>query len=252
MRIIYLLFSLLIATACSETTERETHVEKPYKKSVSEDLETRARRHVESRLGINGTEKYSIQIFRENLDGDQKTDAIITVNRLEFAKKEAAESKNPVKHAELGFMGNYNYLFYYDGGLDEISPEIVVPSSPNALLKVQFESIASQNYKDILVDYRVLNASFRNFYTVIEHTPRHVFQWKVFDGLNKPEKEAYHFTYGEGTLGPQKDIIIMKAQMKDPGKVKDMYTFEPELTPTSEEIYRFFYYPKEGKYMSKK
>jgi hypothetical protein len=252
MRIIYLLLSLLFVTACSEATEKETQTVKPDKKPVSEDLETRARRHVESRLGINGTEKYTIEIYRENLDGDQIIDAIITVNRLEYAFNEAAQSKNPSKNAELGFMGNYNYMFYYDGRLDKISPEINIPSSPNAMLKVQFESIASENYKDILVDYRVLNASFRNFYTVIEHTPRHVFQWKVFDGLNKQEKEAYHFVYDRGTLSSQKDIVVMKAKMKDPGKVKDMYTFEPELIPTSEEIYRFFYFPKEGKYMTKK
>jgi len=218
----------------------------------NESLETRARRHVEALLGISPTENYQLTIYKEHLDADNHIDAVISVNRLDFAKNEAARSKNTVKQAELGFMGNYNYIFYYDGGLDKISPEIPVPSSPNAPLKVQFENISSENYKDILVDYRVLNACFRNFYPVIEHTPRLVFQWKVFDGLNKPQKEAYYFLYDRGTLGPQKDILVMKGSMKEPGKVEDMYHFNPEITQTSEQLYRFFYFPKEGKYMSKK
>ena len=249
----FLLASFLFA--CGEPTENTEMTQSTRsndKESSSEDLETKAKRHAEARLGISPTEKYSIKIYSENLDGDEQPDAIITLNRVEFAKNYASKSKNPVKHAELGFMGNYNYLFYYDGGLDKISPEIPVPSSANAPLKVSFEHIASEKFKDILIDYRVLNASFRNFYTVIEHTPRQVFQWKVFDGLNKTEKEAYHFNYAEGTIGPQKDILVMKATMKDPGKVADIYSFEPEITPTSEQLYRFFYYPREGKYMSKK
>ena len=249
----FLLASFLFACGEStENTEMTQSTRSTDKETTSEDLETKAKRHAEARLGISPTEKYTLEIYPENLDGDEKPDAIITLNRLEFAKNEAAKSKNPVKHAELGFMGNYNYIFYYDGGLDKISPEILVPSSPNTALKVSFEHIASEKFKDILIDYRVLNASFRNFYTVIEHTPRHVFQWKVFDGINKTEKEAYHFSYTEGTLGPQKDILVMKATMKDPGKVADIYSFEPEITPSSEQLYRFFYYPREGKYMSKK
>lgn len=252
MKEIRLILFLLVLVSCSDQPEKESSQPIKDEKPVAEDLESRAKRHVESQLGMDGTEKYTLRIYKENLDGDQKPDAIITVNRLEFAKNEAARSNNTVKQAELGFMGNFNYIFYYDGGLDKISPSIPVPSSPNAQLEIKFEHIASEKYMDILVDYRVLNACFRNYYSVIEHSPRHVFQWKVFDGLNKPEKEAYHFEYGEGTLGPQKDIIVLKAKMIDPGKVADVYSFQPELTPTKEEVYRFFYYPKEGKYMSKK
>jgi hypothetical protein len=238
--------------SCGENRETDSTKKEEVAVTKNEDLETRAKRHAEVRLGIAPTEKYQLAIHKEYLDGDNKTDAVILVNRLDFAKNEAAKSKNPVKQAELGFMGNYNYLFYYDGGLDKISPEIPIPSSPIAPLKVQFENISSENYKDIIIDYRVLNACFRNFYPVIEHTPRLVFQWKVFDGLNKPQKEAYCIQYDSGTLGIQKDILILKGRMKDPGKVDDIYHFDPEITPTSELLYRFFYYPKEGKYITKK
>ena len=252
MRIVKTLFLCLLVYSCVESPNTDSIKRKEVVETKKEDLETRARRHAEGRLSISPTENYQLAIHKENLDGDSKTDAVILVNRLDFAKNEASKSKNPVKQAELGFMGNYNYLFYYDGGLDKISPEIPIPSSPNAPLKVQFQNISSEKYKDIVIDYRVLNACFRNFYPVIEHTPRLVFQWKVFDGLNKPQKEAYSFRYDRGTLGPQKDILICKAQMKDPGKVADIYHFEPELSPTNEVLYRFFYYPKEGKYLTQK
>ena len=97
--------------------------------------------------------------------------------------------------AELGFMGNYNYFFYFDGALNLISPPLAIPSSPMLPLKVSFENISSSSFKDILIDFRIRNSSYKDYYTVTNHSPRRIFQWKIFDGLGTPKEESFIFNY---------------------------------------------------------
>ncbi len=247
------LFSLLLVASCGETS-RENDDVLPEKKELADTgpLDERAKRHVESNLGITATEEYTLEIFRENLDGDDKEDAIITVNRLQFAIDEAVRNGNVAKRSELGFMGNYNYIFYYDGALNKISPPIAIPSTPHKLLNVRFEHISSEDYKDILIDFRIRNSSFKDIYTVSNHTPRRIFQWKNFDGLGSTTKEAYVFEFKPGTTGFQKDILIYKATFQDPKGDFDVMTFEPQLTPSNQLEHRFFYVAQQGKYATEK
>lgn len=251
----YLIFALVGTALISCTDNSEKPVEKENPEKVDEStltVESMAKRHIESQLSIPATEKYTYHIYKEYLDGDEKIDAIITVNRLEFAMEEAAKSDRTAKSAEIGFMGNYNYIFYYDGGLNQISPQIAIPSSPKSELKIQFENVQSEAYKDVLVEFRVLDACFRDYYTIANHIPRRVFEWKVFGGLNSEPVEAYHFELAEGTMGPVKDILVKKSIMTKPPKNIDVYSYVPELKNTDEVVYRFFYHPSVGKYAIKK
>jgi hypothetical protein len=186
------------------------------------------------------------------LDGDDKEDAIITVNRLNFAIDEAANSANPAKRAEIGYMGNFNFFFYYDGAKDMISPPIVIASSPLLPLKISFENISSENYKDIVIDFRIRNSSFRDFFSVINHTPRRVFEFRNFDGMGTAKSECYSFQYTTGSYSAFKDIQVFKANLGAVPANADLNTFEPSINPTSELLYTFFYVPQEGKYMTKK
>jgi hypothetical protein len=216
------------------------------------DLDTYAKRHVEAQLRILANENYELKIYKENLDGDDKQDAIITVNRLNFAIEEAANSPNPAKRAEIGYMGNFNFFFYYDGAKDLISPPIVVASSPLLPLKVSFENISSNHYKDILIDFRIRNSSFKDFFTIINGTPRRVFEFRNFDGMGTTKSECYSFNYAPGSYSSFKDIQVMRANLGAIPKDADLNTFEPVITSTKELLYSFFYVPQEGKYMTKR
>lgn len=242
---------LLLASACTTTNDT---ADKPVndKLEANEDFETKVRRHVEGQLTIPRKEKYTLTIHREQLDGDGKLDGIIAVNRLEFALEEAKESDKTAKRAEIGFMGSYNYFFYYDGASNKLSAPIKLPSSPYAPLVVNFENITSEDYKDILIDYRVLSASYKDFYTITNRVPRRIFQWKNFDGLGKSTYEAYVFEYDKGTMVESRDIIVRKASLQQPSGETDIYTFQPALTPTNEIAYRFFVHPAHGKYVTMK
>jgi hypothetical protein len=231
--------------------------EKP-KNIISEDelpdkpksLAAYAKRHVESTLKIGPSEKYELKIYKANLDGDDKEDAIIAVNRLQFAINEAAQSEYPAKRAEVAYMGNFNYIFYFDGGLDLISPPIAIPSSPLLPLKISFENVSSSDFQDIIVDFRIRNASYRDYYFVKNHTPARVFQWKNFDGLGTSDAVAFSFSYEPGKLNATKKIVIDKAKIGAIPVNADLNTFVPEITKTNNLERMFFYLPSQGKYVT--
>ncbi|MFY7668918.1 MAG: hypothetical protein ACOVQG_09260, partial [Crocinitomicaceae bacterium] len=228
-----LIFSLLTIFSCEESQEDNRKViDESQLPDDHGDLNTYAKRHVEAQLRISANEKYDLKIYKENLDGDDKEDAIIAVNRLNFAIEEAANSENPAKRAEIGYMGNFNFFFYYDGAKDMISPPIVVASSPLLPLKVSFENISSDSYKDILIDFRIRNSSFRDFFSVINHTPRMVFEFRNFDGMGTTKSECYSFQYMTGSYSAFKDIQVMKASLGNVPKDADLNTFDPIITPT--------------------
>jgi hypothetical protein len=246
--------NLHVLLSCSaDSTQKDGSSNKQQKiddDNTDANVESMAKRHIEADLSIPATEKFTYHIYKAHLDGDDKIDAIITVNRLEFARQKAAQSENTAKRAEIGYMGNYNYIFYFDGGLNQISPNIPIPSSPMAELTVIFEHVTSDAFKDAIVEFRILNASYRDYYTITNHTPRRIFQWKNFEGINSDTKEAFCFSYDTGTMGPSRDIIVKKARFTQKESATDIYSYKPNLVPTNEIVYRFFYHPKQGKYVT--
>jgi hypothetical protein len=247
---IILLFSLF---SCSEEEPSEIIIDnEKVENTKNQTLEEMVNNHVERQLSIPRNEKYSLKIYKEHLDGDDKIDAIITVNRLEFALEDAKKSEFFAQRKALDFTGHFNYIFYFDGGLNQISPEIIISSSPQAELEVKFENVTTEAYKDVIVDYNIQNSQFRNFYTVINHTPRKVFQWKIYDYLTESKEEANYLEYGPGTVGLAKDILIYEGKLENSKNVTDIYNFTPKISKKEKLLYRFFYFDSEGKYFTKK
>lgn len=244
----YLFIVFCLYSCQDKQNDVEVFDVKPQEDLSKLPLEEYAKRHVESSLSIVATEKYQLEIIRGNLDGDAHEDAIISVNRKQFALDEAMKSENPSKSAEMAFMGNYNYIFFYDGGLKLISPPIAIPSSALVPLKVNLSEVCSESYQDILIDYRIRNASFKDIFTVTNHTPRKVFEWKTFDGLGTTKTEAYTFEFAKGKYGPEKDVLLYESTLEKLPVDGDKNTFEPKITKTSKLAFHFFYLPQEQKY----
>ena len=84
---LFLLVTLLFFSCSEESKEKS---EKPVPKAEeNQTVEQMAKRHLESQLSIPATEKYSYHIYKAHLDEDEKIDAIITLNRVDFALEEA-------------------------------------------------------------------------------------------------------------------------------------------------------------------
>ncbi len=251
MKIIILFVILLFLFACGEDITRNVKTEKT---KVIESLEQKIARHVEAALEIPATEKYTIETFAAQLNADDSLDMVITVNLLDRAMKKALNSKNLASRVETGYMGRYNFLFFLDGATKKISVEIPVPSSAMSKLNVKFEHIRSEAYYDILVSYKLENASFTRFFTIINQLPKEIFEMMNYKGLGDKENSAYYVKYDDGSYSLAKDILIYKGileQVKfdDPKKV---FEYEPKIKETKILDRRWFFNDNDLKYYTKK
>lgn len=208
--------------------------------------------HFKKTLFINDNEEYSFDIFKEHLNGDTIIDAVITINRLEYAKLKAQESGKPNKAKEIGYMGPFNAFIYYDGITNTLSSPLIVPSSPLLPLKVSFENITSLDFKDILIDFRIRNSSYKEVYFLVNKFPELVFEWTNFDGLGSPQEEAYVFSYDYVKDRSIKDIIIHEGKIAPLPNNIDLFTYEPIIINKNKKIKKFFFIESEGKYFTSK
>lgn len=243
--------SLLIMLLISCAENKKEEIEKDSHTRIL-TVEEMVKNHIETKLAISSNEKYTFKIYKEHLDGDEKIDAIITVNRLNYALEVAAKSSHTAKRAEVGFIGNYNYLFFFDGGLNQISPPMAVPSTPYSELIVRFENVTTAAYKDILIDYKIMNSSYRNYYSVMEHTPTQVFQWKTYGNIGKSDEEILYLELSTGSIGLAKDILIYQGNLDNASELKDAYDFKAKISKKGDLVHRFFYFENERKYFTKK
>jgi len=235
--------------SCTNSKTEKDIQNEPSKEMTLEELVVR---HVEADLEIPHDEKFTYEIHKEYLNDDSLIDAIITVNRLDFALEEARLSGNAAKKAEIGFSGRYNYVFYYDGISKKITPSISIASSPHAKLKVRFQPIINEFKNDVIIDYVIRNARFRNYYTIINNAPKLIFQWNVYDFLGEEKEVANFITYDKGSYSDAQDILIFDGKITNNKSIEDIYNFEPKIESNEKLIHRFFYLEKEGKYFTNK
>ncbi|MBL1280200.1 MAG: hypothetical protein COA33_008015 [Fluviicola sp.] len=247
----FLVLSILLFSCGEEIVD---NVVPDDKEDVVETLEQKITHHIEATLQIPATEKYTYETFSEHINGDDSLDLVITVNLLERAVNKAIAGDRLAKRAETGFSGRYNYFFIMDGASKEITEAFPVPSSAKAKIKVQFENIRTEAYKDILLDYRVDNACFRRYFTMYNSIPKETFEIMLFDGLGDIENHAIVTEYVQGSYSLAKDILIYSGELEkvkfdDPSKV---YDYEPEIKKTNILERRWFYNDNQRKYFTKK
>ncbi|TSJ48130.1 hypothetical protein [Fluviicola chungangensis] len=248
---ISILCLLFIASSCGEenTSDSNTTTEATNQKS-NESFDARAKREIMASLAIPVNEKFSMRIYKEYINADTIQDAIITINRLEYAMDEAIKNNRQAKAAEIGFTGNYNYLFYYDGALDRISNPIFAPSSPGRELDIEFKSLVAPTRKDLIVGYRIRNSGWKSYFSVFnDHDMMMVFQWKWFDFAGEDHPEAFVHEFEENPNQIPMDIAIYSSEIDSYTKnIGDIYTYVPSITKKKELKFKFFLDPVAKKY----
>ena len=243
----------LIAFAGCKNDSAENAPNTSGEAKVKESFEARVKREIEAKLQLPATEKYTYAIHREFISSDTIQDAIITVNRMAFAIDESIRTNSTAKAVEMGYMGNYNFFFYYDGAKDRFSVPIPVPSSPGRPLDVSFESIVSPARKDVMIDYRIRNSGSRAYFTVLNESDLLlIFRWNRFDHAGESKPTALLHSLEESPNGGAKDIVIYESELDNNAEVtKDVYQFEPVITKKGKLVQHFIYEPRAAKYRLK-
>ena len=267
MKIIYCFLFLLFLVACSneetsgsaeESDLFETITNQNSRNKTGYLLDSSAfyvdsiiQKYIRETLNTGDNENFTYNIDKAALNPDNEMDAIISVNRLAYAKQTAIESGHVAQAEKLAYMGPFNAFIFYDGRSNSFSIPVPVPSSPLLPLDISFNNISSNQHKDLVVDFRIRNASYKEVYFLFNNKPSKVFQWKNFDGLGTTDSEAYAFGFNPGN-GPVRDIIIFKAKIEAPKGEIDPFIFKPKILSSQAVQKKFFYVPAQGKYFSTK
>lgn len=246
------LFLSLFFFSCSEQVKTGDENDTEQTETIAKgSFEERAKKEIAFKLNIPPDENFSIAVYKEQLNNDGVEDAVITVNRLEFAEKESAQSPKGETKKAYGYMGSYNSFFLYDGKLDKISIPMLIASSAKAPLAVNFENVQSEEFKDVTITYRIRNSAFKNYYFFNNDQLMLVFQWKLFDQVGLDQYEANYIALDKGSYSLAKDFLIYKGKIKNYNKsIPDIYNYSPEIEKDGELTYRFFFDPKGFKYMT--
>jgi len=270
MKCLYILALLFLFTACNNNdsgnkkenkpntdifgnTTTDNTVQAGYLLDSSEFfVDQIIHQHLQHNLNIQEIEAYSFEIYEDYINKDSIKDAVIAINLLSFAKKESQKPNNTLVSPQLGYLGPYNCFIYFDGKSNSLSKPITVYSSAVSPLKVSFEHISAMNYKDIIIDFKIRNSSFKEIYFLSKNFPKRVFQWKNYDGLGTSNTEAYCFDYFTNEKSKAKNIRISEGSIEHISSQADLFTIDPKLINTHKQVNEFFYIESEGKYFTKK
>ena len=258
---IYLLFALSFY-ACNSDNEKEkkslSKIENsPFDglnipDSIKKDFNKYLILSLKKYFQIDEREDYIIDSINLTINNNQVIEKIYTVNRLSKAKKDLVNSNNPAKFLELGMIGNYNNLIFYNPRTNAFHTPMSFPSSPYLGLIVNQISLSNSDNIEISVIYRIRDAAFKNFYHLNQDNIELVFSSKLFDNLKKVNPQAYYIEINETSPYEKfKNINVYEANISKPKNDDDLNLFIPKLSKTNKLLNEFFYNQKEKKYYYK-
>lgn len=255
-KIPFILLGFLFFSSCNEESNTSKSVEVEEKTDDSTKLESEKEqiiRQVEGALSIPATEKYDIQIQYEFINEDTLRDAVILVNRKEFAFEKAKNTNTERFFEETGNTGLYNYVFLKLGGKDRIISTNPVGSNANYPLEVKFIELTSKAHTDFYVEYRVRNSLHRNYYTLRRNDLFLTFSCPQFDKIGEEQPLVYDIKHPSSSVRIAKDIALYKGQIVDysASEIKNTNFYTPkEITSNGELFVYFVFNEKTMKYVT--
>lgn len=243
-------FLVFFVLGCSSTGEEK---EKANGESVTFDFdkqmsEAYIKRQVESQLKITATEDYAIEIKYEYINSDTIKDALILVNRKEYALSHVKSKDTERFFEKTGKTGPYNYVFVKLGGKKSLISTTPVGSNVEYDLNATFLELTSKANKDFYVEYRIRNSLQRNYYTVRNNSIHLTFSCPVFDEIGEKEPRVYDIRHEISSVRLSKDIAMYHAKIKDynSNDIADPFDYKPEEIIASDDLYVYFIFDEKA------
>lgn len=243
--IIYTFALSIILFSCEEAPTEEVPEVVEVEQS---DFEKELNQQITVQLALKATDKYSYEIFEEDLSTDTVRDAVIIVNMLNKALKEDTMGKSQI----LKNVGPFNYIFTYDGATKKFSKAPAINSSAEFKPTIKFMNLTSPAYKDFIVEYRINDSGFYNYYTMDKGLVYLIFNAPYFSELTSDMPEAFYHEIIDGKQSLARDIILYKGVIPTftQSEVENIFEYNPLITNSNEPYIYFFYDVRKKKYVT--
>lgn len=219
----------------------------------SDNFESFVRRKVESNLKIDASENYDLKIIEAYLDKDTLKDALILINREEFAIKKAKKEDKEKILKSFGYTASENYIYVFRGASQKVLTTPGIGSSIYHMLEAGLGELTSPGQNDFWVDYRFRNSMFRNYYTMRGDKLFLTLNCPIFDNIGEQEPDAYFIEHREVEARISKDIAIYEGGILnyDPSKIEDTYNFTPDSIVKKDDVFVYFIFdPSRNKFVT--
>lgn len=254
-KLLNLILALFILSSCSENRK-----ETGFGNKLKDDTETSNLtneeaiiRQVENRLSISASEKYDIQIEYKYINPDTLMDALILVNRKDYAYTKAKNTNTERFFESTGHTGLYNYVFVQLGGKDKLITTNPVGSNADYPLDFEFMELTSKAHQDFALSYRVRNSMYKSFYTVRNDRLFLTFSCPVFDSIGAEKPRVYDIQFPESETRIAKDIALYHGEIVGykPEEIENINEYTPEEITNDGELYVYFIFDdKKMKYVT--
>tara|TARA_B100000508_G_scaffold24343_1_gene17495 strand:- start:27794 stop:28585 length:792 start_codon:yes stop_codon:yes gene_type:complete len=238
----------ILSTLIFSCSDEEKPVAKDQPKKETLSFEEKIARQVEADLNIPATEKYDLKIKEDYIDTDTIKDALILVNREEWAYKRMESAQNESFMEKTGFVGPYNYVFVKLGNKDDLLKAPPVGSAAYDKLDSKFLTLTSQAQKDFYVNYRIRNSQHRNYYTVRNDRLYLTFSCPVFDSIGEPKPRVFAIKHPESSVRIANDIAVYDGKIVgyDPENIEDPNRYVPEQIIPMKDLYVYFIFDEKS------
>jgi hypothetical protein len=244
---------MVIFTSCDTSDNTENLDLKGDNENVEIPFEEEALKTVIMQaLQLSADDYGTFETYQMHFNADEFEDGLVVVNLAPKANADMAKAKNPATFHDQGYIGNYNYLFVWDGSKRTLGPAFKIVSNGLSPLKLTFSNLIDVGFKTISAEYRLGNGVFQTFFSNTQGTLAPVFSYNKIDYIGKDSLKVTWHKLEENPELLQKDIVIYEAIWKDydvneASKNPNEYPLG-EIVLTDKEVYRFFYDPKSRKY----
>jgi hypothetical protein len=241
----------LLTFSCSDSVEDETTDGNVADQVIAFDEEN-LKEYVHSKLKLNPEDIGSFEMKRAHLNADGQEDGYIFVNLAPKAKRDMENSSNPARFHDAGYIGDYNYLFVWDGATQKMGTPFKLVGNGLIPLEVSLINLLDPGFKTIKAQYRVQNSVFQTYFLNVGGSLIPVFSYLIVDQLGTEEMKVYVHKLEENPSQLEMDIVIYEGQWTDYEKEKAAIAKNDypigTISSTGKEIYRFFFDPRSGKY----
>jgi hypothetical protein len=249
-RFLFVCFFGLLLVACTNTDKEAQELD--LMDQVVDFEEGSLRNFIVAKLKLSPEDIGTFEMKRAHLNADAKEDGFVVVNLAPKAKRDMEQSSNPARFQDAGYIGDYNYIFVWDGASQKMGPPFKLVGNGLIPLELSLNNLLDPGYKTISAKYRVQNSVFETYFMNISGSLIPVFSYLVVDQIGTDEMQVFFHKLEENPTQLELDIVIYEGLWADYEKEKAAFAKNDyplgKITSTGKEIYRFFFDPRSGKY----
>lgn len=207
---------------------------------------------LQNRLQLSPDDVGELILFKAHLNADGKEDGVIALNLAPKARRDMENSNNPARFQDAGYIGDYNFIFIWDGATKTIGTAFKLVGNGLIPVVVNLVNLLDPGYKTVTAQYRVQNSVFETYFQNVNGSLIPVFSYLIVDQMGTDKMQVYHHALEENPSQIEKDIVIYEGLWSEydadaAAKDKNEYPLG-SITSSGKEIYRFFFDQRSGKY----